>query len=235
MSDVAQEQQGPGFDLVTWFEVNKRPVVWGLGLIVVSIAGTIIFKSRREANLEASSGALLAVTTANKQSVPVAELDKVIQAHPGTAAAAQAGLLAGKELFQQGKYAEARARFDGVTAGAASDDVSAAAQFGLAACLDAEGKLAEAVTAYQRVADFPGGKHLSGLARLTIGRIQESQGKLKEALGSYDAILRTPVSAAAQEASQLRAALLRVHPELTPVATNAPAAVAPTPMPAPAK
>ncbi len=229
MSDVAQEQQGPGFDLVTWFEVNKRPIVWGLGLIVVAIAGTIIWKSQRQARMEASSGALLAVTTANKQSVAVAELDKVVEAHWGSAAAAQAALLAGKELFQQGKYAEARARFESVTSGAASDDVSAAAQYGLAACLDAEGKLPDALAAYQRVADFPGGKHLSGLAKLTSARILESQGKLKEALSTYDAILRTPTSATAQEASQLRSTLLRLHPELTPVPTNAPAAMVPVP------
>jgi len=228
MSDVVQEQQGPGFDLVTWFEINKRAVIWGLGLIVVAIAGTIIWKSQRQARLEASSGALLAVTTANKQGVPVAELDKVAQNHSGSAAAAQAALLAGKELFQQGKYAEARARFESVKSGAGSDDVAAAAQYGLAACLDAEGKLPEALAAYQTVADYPGGKHLAGLARLTAARILESQGKLKEALASYDTVLRTPTSTAAQEASQLRASLLRQHPELTPAATNAPAA-APSP------
>lgn len=234
MSDLVQEKEGPGFDLVTWFEINKRAVVVGLGLTILVIAGTIVWKSQRQERLQASSSALLAVTTANKQSLPVSELDKIIETHPQTAAAAQASLLAGKELFHQGKYAEARARFEAVTAGAASDDVIAAAQYGLAACLDAEGKLAEAVIAYQRVTDFPGGKHLSGLARLTMARIHESQGKWKEALSLYDAILRTPISAAAQEASQLRATLLRLHPELTPSATNAAPAAVPLVTPAPA-
>lgn len=229
MSDVVQEQQGPGFDLVTWFEVNKRPVVWGLGLVVAAIAGTMIWRSQQQARLEASSGALLAVTTAHKQGIPVAELDKVIQAHPGTAAAAQASLLAGKELFQQGKYADARARFEAAGGAGASDEVSAAAQYGLAACLDAEGKLNEALERYQRVADFPGGKHLAGLARVTAARILESQGKHKEALAAYDAVLRSPMSASAQEASQLRTALLRQHPDLVPAPTNAPAKATPPP------
>lgn len=230
MSEVVQQKDGPGFDLVTWFEVNKRAVVWGLGAVVITIAGTIIWKGQQQAHVEASSGALLAVTTANKQAPPVAELDKVAQAHAGTAAAAQAALLAGKELFQQGKFAEARSRFEAVRADSASDDVLAAAKFGLAACFDAEGKLAEALSAYQQVADSPGGKHLSGLVRLTMARIQESQGKAREALALYDAILRTPGSGSAQEASQLRTSLLRQHPDLTPAVTNAPAAaVPPTP------
>lgn len=216
MSDLVQEKQGQQFDLITWFEINKRPVVAGLALIVLAIAGTIIWKSQRQARLENASAALLTVTSTHKQNIPVAELDKVIQSHPGTSAAAQANLLAGKEFFEQGKYAEARARFDAVTSARASDDVIAAAQYGLAACLDAENKLPEALAAYQRVADYPGGKYLASLARLSMARIQESQGKPKEALSLYDAILRVPNSAAAQEASQLRSALLRTHPELVP-------------------
>jgi len=235
MTDLVPEKESPGFDLITWFEVNKRAVVLGLAFIIVAIAGSIIWRSERQARLEAASGALLAVTTAHKQAVPLPELEKVIQAHPKSAAAAQASLLAGKELFQQGKYADARARFENVISLTDSEDVVASAQYGLAACLDAEGKIPEALTAYLKVMDYPGAKHLNGLARLTIAGIYESQGKSKEALAMYDAILRTPGSATAQEASQLRAGLLRLHPELTPAATNSIPTTAPTIIPAPAK
>lgn len=227
MSEVVGQKEDSTFDLLTLLEVNKKPIIGGLVAIVVAVAGTIVWRSLRQSRVENSSGALLAVTTAHKQGLPLAELEKVIQDHGGTAAAAQASLLAGRELFQQGKYADARNRFEAAASGAGSDDISAAAQFGLAACLDAEGKTAEAITAYQRVTDFPGGKHLGSLARLTIARIQESQGKSKEALAMYDAILRTPTSATAMEASQLRSALLRQHPELTPVVTNTTTVITP--------
>ncbi len=241
MSEVVKQAESLQFDLLTWYEVNKQAVFIGLGAIVVAAAGVILWKGQQRSKLEESSGELLAAVAANKEGAPLVELQKVIQAHPGTPAASQAALLAGKTLFAAGKFAEARAQFEAAANTAGNDDLTAAAQYGLAACWDAENKTAEALTAYQRVIDFPGARHLGGLARITKAQVHESLGQNKEALALYDAVLKTPTSSSAAEASQLRTELLRQHPEIeikltapatTPNLTSTPAA---TLTPAPKK
>ena len=214
MSEMAKQVETLPIDLLTWYEVNKKAVFIGLGVIVAAAAGVILWKGQVRSKLETSSGALLAILAATKEKAPIAELQKIIADHPGTPAAAQAALLAGKSLFEDGKFAEARAQFDAAANSNGTDDLAASAQYGLAACFDAENKTTEALNAYQQVIDFPGARHLAGLARITKGRVHESLGQFKEALALYDAVIKLPTSASATEASQLRTELVRRHPEL---------------------
>ena len=236
MSEVAKQVESLPIDLLTWYEVNKKAVFIGLGAVVVAAAAVILWKGQQRSKLEVSSGALLATVAANKDGAPLADLQRVIQAHPGTPAATQAALLAGKSLFEEGKFAEARAQFESASNANTTDDLAAAAQYGIAACLDAENKTAEALIAYQRVIDFPGAKHLAGLARITKGRVHESVGQFKEAFACYEAVIKTPASSSAAEASQLRTELVRQHPELEvkPVLPPAAPTLVPAPSPAPA-
>ena len=60
-------------------------------------------------------------------------------------------------------------------------------------------------------------------ARLSKALIHESQKQYSEAIALYDEVSKEATSMAAQEASAHKAALLQAHPELTSVATNAPA------------
>ncbi len=214
---MSSESQGSSLqlDLLAWYEVNKRSVFIGLGLIILVVAGLIIRKNHKQSQLEESSQALLALeTTAGETNrIPVEKLVAVAQQHPGTPAAIQATLLAGRELFHQGKYADARARFDAVAA-ESGHDLQPIGLFGVAACLDAENKLTEALGAYQAIINLPAAASLANQARLAKARLHETLKQPQEAMALYDQIARSESPALANDAMIRKAALVRLHPEL---------------------
>ncbi len=234
-------------DLLAWFEVNKRNVFAGIALMVVVIGGLIVQRHLNEAKVRDATTDLLAVVQPGRgeESKPdVARLIEVAQKHSGAPAAVHATLLAGRELFSSGKFAEARAQFDKVTG--ERSVLGAIALFGVATCIDAEKGGAEALAAYQSVMTHPAASLVAGSARLGKARIHEALGQHREALALYDELSKDKDREVAFGAMRLRAALVKAHPELdkpmTPPAaalTNAlkvgPAApAAPAPVPAPA-
>jgi tetratricopeptide (TPR) repeat protein len=219
-------------DLLAWYEVNKKSVFYGLGLIVIVAAVSIAWKHNTETKLEASSQALLDVRlkAGDTNALPVAELVAVAEKFPGTAAAAQATLLSGRELFLLGKFTEARAKFDSL-ASDNSSPLQPVALYGVAACFDAEDKTSEALQAYQAVISLPSAASLAQQARLAKARVHESLKQAKEAVALYSEVAAVPGSGHASDALLRKAALLRSHPELdTPaVSTNSVKVVAPKP------
>ena len=223
-------------DLLAWYEVNKRNVFVGFGLIVVAFGATLVFNHQREAKVINASRDLMLLLTPGKgddQAPDPAKLIEVANKHSGAPAAAHASLLAGRELFTAGKYAEARAQFDKV---ASNDGVlGAIAAYGIAACIDAEKGGNEALTAYQSVITHPKGDLLAGRARLAKARIHESLKQNKEALALYDEIAKDSKDRQlASDAFVRRATLLRANPELNKAASltnsvNVVPAVKPTP------
>ena len=218
MSNGNQESTGESslqIDLLAWYEVNKRNVFVGLGLIVVVIGATMVWKHVRETSVREASSALLVVARpgGDDSSRPdPAKLLQVAQQHAGAPAAVQAVLLAGRELFIAGKYAEARAQFEKATG--ERSILGAVATYGVAACVDAEKGGAEALAAYQAVAAHPAAGPLSGQARLAKARIHEALNQNSEALAIYDELGRDKDRDTAGDAFVRRASLLRAHPEL---------------------
>ncbi len=223
-------------DLMAWYEVNKKAVFAGLGLIVVVIAVAIVWKHRARAALEEASSAVLAVRVkaGETNAMSVDALLAAAQNHPGTQAAAQALVLAGRELFNQGKYADARAKFESV-ANNNSSPLQGIGLYGAAACYDAENKMKEALAAYDGVIAAPTGAAFANQARLAKARVHESMNQPKEAIALYDVVLATKTSSLANEALIRKANLLRVHPELDkPAILTNTLKVLPAPAPAPA-
>ena len=202
-------------DLLAWYEVNKRNVFMGLGLIVVVIGVTMVWKHTRETAVREASSALLVVARPGGDEAArpdPAKLLQVAQQHSGAPAAVQAVLLAGRELFIAGKYSEARAQFEKATG--ERSILGAVATYGVAACVDAEKGGAEALTAYQAVATHPAAGPLAGQARLAKARIHEALNQNSEALAIYDELGRDKDRDVASDAFMRRATLLRAHPEL---------------------
>jgi predicted negative regulator of RcsB-dependent stress response len=220
-------------DLLAWFEMNKKAVIGGLGLIVVAVAGVIIWKGSRAAAIENASDALLVaqITRTDKNAVGADKLDAIANAHAGTPTAAQAGLLAAKELFVAGKYVEARNHFERV-ADSGGADLQVVAQLGVAACFDAENNLPEALKAYEVVITLPANEAVLAQARLAKARVFEALNQPKEALALYNEVAKSGGSTLASDATIRRAQLLQKHPEF-----DLPASVTNTVnvLPAPAK
>jgi tetratricopeptide (TPR) repeat protein len=202
-------------DLLTWYELNKRNVFIGLGVIVVAVAVTMVYNHRRESTVSDASRDLLLLLAPGKnpdKSPDATKLLEIAGRHSGAPASVHATLLAARELFNAGKYSEARVQFD--KAADAEGVLGAIALYGLASCVDAEKGGAEAITAYQGVIAHPQGAFIAGKARLAKARLHEGLKQPKEALALYEELARDKDRELANSAFIRRAALIRANPEL---------------------
>jgi tetratricopeptide (TPR) repeat protein len=225
-SPDAPENAAPEFDLLTWFEVNKKIIAAAFAALVLAVITMMIVRYNRD-RAEAEAGrALLAATTL---ATPEAKLSSqalllVADSHHGTHASEHARLLAAGQLFAEGKYAEAQAQFARFNTDYPDSLLAGTAALGIASVLDAQGKSAEAIAAYQRVIGSFGTESVAIQAKLAKAALHEAAQQSAEALALYDDLLRT---AASQPVMAARARLLQQHPELEkPMATNAPVAPA---------
>lgn len=223
-------------DLLTWYEVNKKSLFLGLGVIVVAVAGVIIWRHNAEHRVVEASDALLKITTLKTDDpLSVDALGSVAARYAGSPTGIQAQLLAAREHFSNGKYADARALFEKV-ADASAMDLVVIGKLGVAACLDAENKTQDALAAYQAVIALPEASAVAARARLAKARLHESLKQPKEALALYEEVGKGAQGTVANDAFIRRANLLRQHPELDKpaVATNT-VNVQPAPLPPTAK
>ena len=174
-----QTQDAPSDSLLKiweWYDANKKLLIGAVVAVGVAVLGVTWYSSQREAN-EAQAGEALTKLLFSQQpsaSVPqlAAQFAKVAADHPGTVAAQRAQLQAGSALFDAGQYAEAQAQFQKYLAdNQTADALAAAAQLGVAVCLESQGKQPEALAAYQKAAAGYGGTTSSELAKLSVTRL----------------------------------------------------------------
>lgn len=208
------EPQGPEFDFLTWFEVNKKLLSALLTVVIVAVVASMFLRYRKESTEAEANKALIALSGGTNSPSSAAYLE-VARAHAGTRAAERANLLAASQLFTEGKFAESRALFDRIVSDFPNSPTVPTALLGVAGCLSAEGKTQDAVAAYQRViTSFPTDANALR-ARTAKARLHESAGQFEQALGLYDEIIRDPSGGTAmQSAFQARARILQKHPEL---------------------
>jgi hypothetical protein len=224
------QDSGPGFDLLTWLEINLRMVVGLVLAVSLVLAVLAVVRSRERATrAEAARELLQLIPPTGPGEAPkvpdVAKLLALSGQFPGTAAGQQARLLAAGQLFVSGKYAEAQAEFSRFEEQNATSDLLGVALIGVAAALEAQGKDAEAVKAYDR-AILGGGDGFAVQARLAKARLLESTSPAA-ALGLIDEVLKSAAaSVVGEQAASARTRLVQKHPELAATApTNAPAAL----------
>ena len=241
MSSTTAHPQGapapdsaPGFDLLTWLEINRRLVVGAVFAVSLVLAVLAVVRSQQRATRAAAAKELLQlippVGPGEAPKVPdVARLLALSGQFPGTAAGQQARLLAAGQLFVAGRYSEAQTEFSRFEEQNPNSEFLGVALIGIAASLEAQGKDAEAVKAYDR-AILGGGDGFAVQARLAKARLLESASPAV-ALGLIDEVLKSAAaSVVGEQAATARTRLIQRHPELaTAASTNAPAPAAKSP------
>lgn len=232
MSSEAQDSS-LSFDVLTWIEEHKQQLKLGLGVVIIGVTAAIVLHSR-SVTVEASASQ--AVVSAGSlppgatNAVPAETWLKLAAEHSGTAAARRSLFLGASQLMQDGKYAEAEAKFNEFLAGGGSDTFTAAAAYGKAVALESQNKLPDALSAYQNVIASFKDDAVSEMARIGKARVHEFSNQFDQALAIYDEFSKsTQQSQTARRAAELREQLLTKHPELSrPVSmTNSVNVVAP--------
>jgi len=159
----------------------------------------------------------------------------IIQDDSGTSAGTAAQLLAARELFLGGKYAEAQQEFSKFVASHAGHPLLAQANVGIAASLEAQGKIGDAIQQYKKIsALYSTDPNIIIPVKLTLGRLNEAENKPDQAAQMYKelASLNAPNDPWVAEAYERLRLLVAKHPELNPNPPR-PRTTAPSPLLAP--
>ncbi|HRI12736.1 MAG TPA: tetratricopeptide repeat protein [Verrucomicrobiota bacterium] len=232
------KREGEDFDFLTWFELNRLPLLIIFALICLGIAAFILYRANRRANLDEASRELLMLTppTGPGETAPPVDPAKLLQLSQrfgGTPAGEQAQLLGAGQLFANGKYTEAQAEFAAFEDRYANSAFLGIAMLGVAAATEAQGKTNEAVGAYDRVIAASGSEAFAAQARLAKARLLATS-QPAQALTLLDDVMKGPAAATyGEQAAMDRAQLLLQHPELVPPSTTTNSILVRPPNPAP--
>lgn len=217
-----------------WFEEHRKQVSVGLAIVLVAacIAWFVVYQQDQQriaAGESLSNVALPQVLNPNARPAPDGYL-RVAARYPDSRAAAEAVLLAGAGLFDQGKYSEARAEFERFRRDHRDSALIGEALLGIAACFDAEGRTAEAINAYRDIVEHHPRDAAAPQASFALGRLYEAVGQYGPAQHSFEDVLQADPygqSSLGSEAGMRLEELKRNHPELfavpsTPLPTNGP-------------
>lgn len=138
--------------------------------------------------------------------------------YPKSGAAARALLLAGGNLFTEGKYSEAQAQFDKFTRDHHDSPFMGEALLGLGASLEAQGKTDAAIAAYKDVISRHPGESVVPDAKFALARLYEVQNKPELARDLYLEVEReSRFSSKGIEAGMRIEDLMAKYPKLAPV------------------
>jgi predicted negative regulator of RcsB-dependent stress response len=209
-----------GLEIMAWLEVHKQKlVIAGAVVLAAAVIGVIYnhWSSGRE--LEANEALLMLRTPVTGpdrgKAAPSEKILQVVTEYSGTEAAKRALLLAAEAQFNENKYDQAKASFEQFLRENPGSPLSAQADLGIAACLDAANKPKEALAAYdlvrKRYAQEGG---VVAQTRLAMGRLYEGQSKFDEAYKLYREMTQSGYNSWAEEAFMRLMQLEKAHPEL---------------------
>jgi predicted negative regulator of RcsB-dependent stress response len=231
------------YNFLAWLDRNRKAVLIGtLAILGVVVALAVMSWKKEQDELAASHAVftLPSVVAMRDQTRPSPEvyLDAA-RKHSNTAAGERALLLGAGLLFEQGRFAEAQAKFEQFLDEQSDSPYESQAALGIAASLEGQGKTDEAIAKYREVITRYPNENVAPQAKLNLARIY-AKTQPEEALRLYDELIRPPGSpgfnAWSNEASDRRRRLLQQHPELAAAATPAPTEPPPftiTPVPQP--
>ena len=210
-----------------WFQNNRRNVLIAIGAAMVVTFGVAVAKQAGHSKQTEANAALISLSQnfdnegKRIEAAPDAYF-QIAAEHAGTAAAERAALLGAGRLFIDGKFAEAKTKFDAFMTEFPSSAFLPEALLGVAAATYAQGDSDQAIQAYSRVVTSYGASSAANQARLALAKIYETKEQPKEALRMYDELTLPTVSSAwSSEAEQAKNELFKLHPELKPAETNA--------------
>jgi len=221
--------------VLTWFEKNKRQLLFGT--VALAVIGTVVgiyLWRQNQTQVEASEALSKAASSAMVAGAPGASTEallKVAADYAGTDAAKRAVLLAAGNYFTDGNYPLAQAQFEKFLRDYRESAFVGQALLGVAACKDAQGKTDEAITAYKDIVDHHSTESVAPQARFALGRLYEKQNKPELARDLYLQVAQMDQNGAlGAEAGMRMAELNAKYPSLV---TAKPATVSPSGMPVP--
>ena len=201
------------------WEKYKLPIMLVVTLLVLGAVGWGFYQNYQAKNAVAASALLDAAKTD-------ADYQKLIDAYPGTNAAANASLLLGRSKYNARDYAGAAQVWGAFATKFSRHPLVPDALIGEAGALEAQGKLDEARAMYQRVATSYQSSYTAPLARLSEATLLLGQRKTDEAKHVYeDLIASSPKS----DVSQIAEQGLRTLNALPPLAGSPAASASPSP------
>ena len=217
MSLEAQESS-LSFDVLTWIEENKKLLKAFIGGTIVLVTVIIVarwYSAKTEADASNAVVAVGALPAGSTNAVPADAWLSAAGKYSGTRAGERALLLGATQLYVEGKYADAAAKFDAFIAQSSESPFLANALLGKAVSLDAQNKVPEALAAYQvLISRFPN-EPTASQARLGKARLHEVSNQFDQALAIYEEMSKgAAMSSASRQAASQREALLAKHPEL---------------------
>lgn len=225
------------YDFYGWLHTNRKRVVAGAMVVAViaAIVGVVMWNSNQK---EAGANrALFAVPSVLNQTPPgdpasARALLAISQEDSGTSAGTAAQLLAARELFVGGKYAEAQREFSKFVASHSGHPLLPQANVGIAASMEAQGKISDAEQQYKKIsALYSTDPNIILPVKLTLARLSEAENKPDQAVQLYKELAsindrNDPWVVEAYERLRL---LVAKHPELNPNPPQ-PRATAPSPL-----
>jgi outer membrane protein assembly factor BamD (BamD/ComL family) len=208
------------YDAWAWLLGNWKRVA--VGAVAVGLAGgALAITSHQRGQRElAASDALLLLQLKGEGKAKASEFTEVADRFKGTVAAERALMLSATALFTEGRYAEAKSRFNDYLASHSGGQFRPAAMLGIAACEDGAKELDKAVAAYQQVISAYPNDPIAAQARMSLALVLEGR-DLKGAYKLYDEVSKMQGTAFSNEARAKLEELVEKHPELKPPATSA--------------
>ena len=142
-----------------FWEKYKLPIMAAVALLVLGLVGSEFYQSNLARRASEASALLNAAKTD-------AEYQKVIDAYPGSEAAANAYLLLGRSKYNAKDYAGATQAWQALAEKFPKHPLVPGALTGVAEAQEAQGKLNEARATYQRIATGYANSYAGPLARL---------------------------------------------------------------------
>lgn len=174
-----------------WTRSHPQQALWsGLGAAAVLLAVTAFFVRRHQVREEAWSGLAAATTYAYSGQTEAAlnQVRALAEAHGGTAAGGYARLLAGDVSFQQNKFKEAAAAYQGLLDQPGNAATIPMALSGLALAQEGAGDCPAAAAAAQRFLDSHQDHYLAPQTHAVLARCLAAQGKTEEAKSAFQRI-----------------------------------------------
>jgi TolA-binding protein len=196
-AEISQSEQW--LRMLAWLEDNWRRVA-AVASVVIVVGIVVAFVLWSGAEKQRAAAGALSVLLVAPEPPTGAVLEGFVEAHPDTAAAVRAELLAAVAMFTEGKFAEAQALFEGFLARHGSGPLTPKARFGVAACKEAQGQVDAAIDDYLAIVGNPGSGNVIPQARFALAQLYLKQGQTDLARTQFEELATVPGSSLAGEA-----------------------------------
>jgi predicted negative regulator of RcsB-dependent stress response len=194
--DKAVSESADLYNLVAWFEVNRKRVIT-IAVVVLAVAAAIGLYYWHNASTETQANdALSSVRPPVMREGVLATAEdaqpylKVAAEHPGTSAGGRALLIGGGIMFDAGKFDQAKAEFDKFLGQYPESPLAIQALLGVAASLEAQNKIPEATARYEELLKRHSNESVAPQAKSALARLYVAQNKPEQAMHIYEELAK---------------------------------------------